>query len=162
MGHSHSHTMKVLSLKNAMETLALEHPLVDSLNQVILFLIFIILTSYSCWNIMGGASVKNAAGLEMGGATAAISHLGLQSPSGDSWTPAGTTPCTQHQALVWPSDGEELWAPKMSCLCFTFPSSPSWYKSTMNTPCIRICECSFMPKSFLNAKVILKDYPKCI
>lgn len=78
-----------------METLALEYPLVDSLNQVILFL-----TSYSCQNIMGGASVRNAAGLEMGGATAAISHLGLQSPSGDSSTPAGTTPRTQHQALV--------------------------------------------------------------
>lgn len=78
MGHSHSHTVKVLSLKNAMETLALGYPLVDSLNQVILFLI--ILTSYSCRNLMGGASVRNAAGLEMGGATAAISHLGLQSP----------------------------------------------------------------------------------
>lgn len=51
MGHSHSHIVKVLSLKNAMETLVLLHPLVDSLNQVILFLVFIIFTSYSCQSI---------------------------------------------------------------------------------------------------------------
>lgn len=63
MGHSRSHTMKVLSLKNAMETLVLLHPLVDSLNQVILFLVFIIFTSYSCQSILGGTSVTNAAGL---------------------------------------------------------------------------------------------------
>lgn len=80
MGHSHSHTVKVLSLKNAMETLVLLHPLVDSLNQVILFLVFIIFTSYSCQSILGGTSVTNAAGLKMEGTTAAISYLGLQSP----------------------------------------------------------------------------------
>lgn len=80
MGHSRSHTMKVLSLKNAMETLVLLHPLVDSLNQVILFLVFIIFTSYSCQSILGGTSVTNVAGLKMEETTAVISHLGLQSP----------------------------------------------------------------------------------
>lgn len=167
MGHSHSHTMKVFFLKNAMETLALEHPLVDSLSQVILFLVFIILTSYSCQSIMGGTSVTNAQAWRWRETTAAVYNLGLQStPSPrEGSTPAGTTPCSQPQALVWPRDGEELWAPKMSCLCFAFPSSPRWYKSAMNTPCKCIrttCECSFMPESLLNAKAVLKDYPKCI
>lgn len=67
MGHSHSHTVKVLSLKNAMETLVLLHPLVDSLNQVILFLVFTIFYQLFMSKHLGGNKCDKRGRSEDGG-----------------------------------------------------------------------------------------------